>query len=146
MLSTFVDDQDTIFDLLLAAGVPQVFEASLPAGTKHLEENTSIEPYALVSFGGRAPVSNADMGITSSADDLKWTTIAVEVWGESPRTVRRLAAIVRSVLEGYVISPDWGQLQEVLSGDYTVKKPDYDLSPIRFSTGIIFNTMTNASY
>jgi len=144
MVSPIEDVQDALLDLLRATEIPNVWEETIPVGSALPIENGIHLPYALVSFGGQSPAAERHQGITSSANDVKWTTVAVECVGASPRDKRTVAAIVRELLEGYSPDTGWGQLQEQLSDSYTVKAPDYDLWPVRFATGIVFTTLDNA--
>lgn len=139
-----VEVQDYLIELLRATDIPSVWEETVPAGQELPKQNKVYLPYALVSFGGAAPVAGWQQGITSSKDDLKWTSIAVECVGATPRSKRLVAQIVRDTFEGLIPDPSWGQLREQLSDSYTVKVPDFDLWPVRFATGIVFNTQMNA--
>jgi hypothetical protein len=49
------------------------------------------------------------------------------------------------LLEGWGPDESWGELEEKLAGDYTVYKPEYNLWPVRYATGIFFNTFANAA-
>lgn len=145
----FEDVQDLLIERLREgtyAGmkIPNVFEVSVPAGFMLPKVNGAELPYALISFGGMSPVANRNKGINSTRDDLKWTAVAVEAVGTSPKDVRKVTKIVRGLFEGYSPDPSWGELEEQLAGDYTVLQPDADLSPVRYATGIVFNTNTNA--
>lgn len=141
----FEDIQDSIIERLRNSDIPNVFEVSVPAGFKLPRQNGSILPYVLISFGGLTPVAGRNKGITSVADDIKWTAVAVECVGNSPSDVRKVTKIVRRLLgNGYIPDPSWGELEEQLAGDYTIQQPDADLQPVRYATGLIFNTNANA--
>lgn len=154
MVMTVEQAQDSIFNLLKtrlsapAVGIPatNIFEGSVPAGymLPKIPGSSTLYPYFVVNFGGQSPVRGDYQGIASSKDDVKWTTVALEVVGGSQRDVRLATAEVRKILEGYAPDENWGELTEVLSGDYGVKVPDGDISPIRYATGIVFNGYTNA--
>lgn len=137
--------QDAVFARLKASDIPNVFETSVPPGFK-LPVATSGRhyPYVLVTFGGLSPIRNSLKGIVSTRNDLKSTSVAVQSVGDTQRDTRVVSALVRDLLEGYSPSPDWGELEEQLSGDYTVRVPDYDLWPVRYATEIVFNTNANA--
>lgn len=124
--------------------IPNVFEVAVPPGFILPMDHGVHLPYALISFGGQSPVAMRNQGITTTRDDLKWTSVAVEAIGNSPRDVRYVTRIVRGLLEGYKPDASWGELQEQLAGDYTVLKPEYELWPVRYATGIVFNTNANA--
>lgn len=144
-IETFAADQTAIQTYLQSNPLmPPVFEGTVPMGVNLPQDFNNLEPYILISFGGRSPVAGADQNIATTAQDLKWTTVAIECIAENPADTRTAANMVRAMLEGYSPGPDWGELSEILSGDYTVKKPDSDLVPIRHSTGIVFHTMVNA--
>lgn len=139
------DVQDKILQRLRETDIPNVFEVSVPAGFVLPKQYGVILPYALVSFGGLTPVAGRQKGITSVADDIKWTAVAVECVGNSPSDVRKVTKIVRATLgKGYIPDESWGELEEQLAGDYTIQQPDADLAPVRYATGIIFNTNANA--
>lgn len=140
----FEDVQDSILARLRDSEIPNVFEVSVPAGVTLPKQNGTILPYVLVSFGGLTPVAIRNKGITSVNDDVKWTAVAVECVGNSPSDVRKVTKIVRKLLSGYIADEGWGELEEQLAGDYTIQQPDADLSPVRYATGLIFNTNANA--
>lgn len=145
----FEDVQDSLVERLRTQSyngwkIPNVFEVSVPAGFILPKSNDVELPYALISFGGMSPVAVRNKGIQSSTEDLKWTAVAVEAIGTSPRDVRKVTKIIRGLFEGHSPDPSWGELEEQLAGDYTVLQPDADLSPVRYATGIVFNTHTNA--
>jgi len=138
------ETRDELTDLLKAAGIPNVFEQTVPTGFELPSEKGVYLPYAVISFGGLSPVAQAMQGITSSRDDLKWTSIAVESVGATPAMARRVESIVRDTFEGLEPAPGWGQLREQLSDSYTVKVPDMDLWPVRFVRAMVFNTQVGA--
>lgn len=135
--------QDQILEQLKSTGI-QIWEETVPAGVKLKTQNNRHLPYVLISFGGQSPVAMWQQGITSSAQDLKWTSVGTECVGETPRDRRAISAIVRKTLEGYIPDAGWGQLREQLSDSYTVKVPEFALWPVRYATGIVFNTQVNA--
>ena len=137
--------QNSIIEYLRDSDIPNVWEETVPVGVVVPQQNGVYLPYVLISFGGQAPVAQWQQGITSSADDLKWTSIGIECIAQSPKDKRVVAAIVRRKLEGYIPDIGWGQLREQLSDSYTVKVPDFDLWPVRYATGIVFNTQDNAA-
>lgn len=145
----FEDVQDLLVERLKTQSykgnkIPNVFEVAVPAGLILPKVNGVELPYVIISFGGQSPMALRNKGIVSSSEDLKWTAVAVEAIATSPRDVRMVTKIVRGLFEGFSPDPSWGELEEQLAGDYTVLKPDADLSPVRFATGIVFNTNTNA--
>lgn len=139
-----IDVQNSLIERLLDAGVPNVWEGTVPAGIELPKQNGVYLPYAVVTFGGHSPVAQAMQGITSSADDLKWTSVAVEVVAPTPAMARQVEEIVRAQFEGYIPDPRWGQLREQLSDSYTVKVPDFELWPVRFVRASVYNTQLNA--
>ena len=143
-MKTFEEVQDDLIDLLKSTDIPSVWEETIPVGVELPKQGGVYLPYALISFGGQSPVARRNQGITSSAKDLKWTSVALECVGASPRDKRTVVGIVRDVLEGYSPDPSWGHLEEQLSDSYTVKVPDFTLWPVRFATGIVFNAQTGA--
>jgi hypothetical protein len=147
-MTSVKDVQDSLLARLKTAGVTgkfSVWEEAVPAGDGVPQENGTMLPYAIVSFGGQSPVAEWQQGIVSSAYELKWTSMAVECVAATPGGKRALAGVVRGLLEGYIPDPSWGQLREQLSDSYTVKVPDSTLWPVRFATGIVYNTQDNAT-
>lgn len=145
-MATVSEVQDSILEYLRAdTRIPNVWEEIVPAGVEVPKENDVFLPYVLVSFGGQAPVRQDQQGICSSALDLKWTSVGIECIGQYPKHKRDLAGVIREKLEGYIPGIGWGQLREQLSDSYTVKVPDFSLWPVRFATGIVFNTHDNAA-
>lgn len=140
-----IDEQrDALIDVLLAAGIPNVWEQTVPAGDVLPRQNGIYLPYAIISFGGFQPVSQDMQGITGSRDDLKWTSVAVQSIGASPRDARTVETIVRDTLEGYNPGPGWGLLREQLSDAYSVKVPDFELWPVRHARTVVFNANVGA--
>jgi len=144
MQLTLDADRETLITRLKGFGIPNVWEQTVPAGTTMPKQNGVYLPYAVISFGGLSPVAQNMQGITSSRDDLKWTSVAVESIGATPAIARQVETIVRDALEGYEPAPGWGQLREQLSDSYTVKVPDMDLWPVRFVRAMVFNAQTGA--
>lgn len=144
-MPTIEEDQDAILDRLRTV-IPSVFESAIPDGYQLplIENQTYFKPYAIVTFGGQSPVAMRNQSIGTSADDLKWTAVAIEVVAHTPRTARYHVAEVRKLLEGYAPSDNWGELSEILSSGYGVNVPDHDLWPVRYIQGIVFNTNVNA--
>lgn len=141
-----IETQDIVFARLKSSTrIPSVFEGAVPAGVTLPKMNGVILPYIIVSFGGMSPQANRNKGITNSKDDVKWTSVNVEAIGASQRDARVVAHEVRKLLEGYSPDPSWGELEEILSGDYAVRVPDYDLSPVRYAVGVVFNVVANAA-
>lgn len=143
-MATQEEIQDGILEYLKTIGIATVYEGAIPTGYKLPKQHGFILPYLLVTFGGQSPVALRNQGIDSSKNDVKWTTVACEVVGNSQGDSRRAAGVVRRALEGYNPDPAWGELSETLSGDYAVQRPDYDLPQVRYATGIVFSTMSNA--
>jgi hypothetical protein len=141
------DVQDRVFERIKALGAEmkfEVFEVSIPVGYELTEKFGQQNPYVLVSFGGQSEVASYNQGITSTVDNLKWTSVALEIVSNSPSTCRRIGGLIRKSLEGYSPDDSWGQLVEQLSGDYSVRNPEYDLWPVRQARGMVFNTNSNA--
>lgn len=145
MALTFLEAQEALIARLKATDIPNVFEGSVPPGFILPHQNGSHFPYACISFGGKTPVAMTKQGIGSSKDDLKRTAVTVECVGDAPRDVRRVAELVREAFEGYIVDESWGELTELLAGDYAMYAPDYDLWPVRNATGIHYTAFANAS-
>lgn len=144
MALSFLEAQEAIIELLKATDIPNVFEGIVPPGFVLPQENGAHFPYVCISFGGKTPVALTNQGIGSAKNDLKRTAVRVECVGDSPRDVRRVAEMVRDALEGYVVDESWGELTELMAGDYTMYAPDYDLWPVRNATGLYYNAFANA--
>jgi hypothetical protein len=139
--------QDVVFNRVAALGVEQkfgVFEGSIPLGYELTKQFGQQNPYVIVSFGGQGEVQMGYQGITGTRDNLKTTSVAVECVSNAPRTSRVLAGLIRDSLDGFCPDESWGQLVEQLSGEYSVRNVDYDLWPVRFARGILFEANSNA--
>lgn len=145
MASKFMQIQDGLIERLRATDIPNVWEGTVPAGVTLPEVNGVHLPYVIVTFSGKSPVRDSYKGIASSKNDLKSSSIAVLCVGDSLHDCRMVADLVRESLEGYQPDPDWGELTEQLSGDYTVRVPDANTWPVRNALEIVFNTNINAT-
>lgn len=146
MVDEFVAAQDLILAEIKQLGKVnkfQVFENSVPTGTELEYQNGSYLPYVIVGFGGMSEARQDWQGITSSAEDVKWSSVVVFCVGDNPHTVRILKSIMRRKLEGLIPIYGWGQLTEVLSGDFGISKPDADLSPLRYGETIAFKSVVD---
>lgn len=146
MSEVFDDVQTDILRQINERGIRdkfQTFDGAVPTGKELKEEHGRYWPYVVVGFGGKSEAAGRQRGITSSAEDVKWTSLVVFCVGESAATVRKLKSILRKMFEGYAPMPGWGQYTEVLSGDFGISKPDPDLSPLRFGETIAFKSLTD---
>lgn len=142
------DNQDKVFDRLVALGADKkfgVFEGAIPLGYEQTVEFGQHAPYIIVGFGGQSEVQMGYQGISGTRDNLKWTSVAVEAVANSPATVRRVADLIRDSLEGFSPDEDWGELVEQMSGDYSIRRPEFDLWPVRYASGMVFSANSNAS-
>ncbi len=142
-MADFETVQDALLTRLRTSQIPNVFETSVPPGYLLPKQNGVHLPYALITFGGKSPMANRYKNLQSTKLDAKWTSVAVECVGDSQRDCRTVSKIVRNLFEGYTPDVTWGELEEQLSGDYTVKVPEYELWPVRYATGIVFNTVVD---
>lgn len=137
--------QDGLLARLQATEIPNVWEGTVPAGVTLPKVNDIHLPYAIVTFSGKSPVRDSYRGITSAKNDLRSSSIAVLCVGDSLHDCRYVADLVRESLEGHQPDPDWGELSEQLSGDYTVRVPDSNTWPVRYAIEVVFNTNINAT-
>lgn len=145
-MSDFLTTQGEIIDKLntLAATTKfQVFDGAVPTGEDLISERGGYWPYVVFSFGGKTQAANRHRGISSSAEDVKWTAVVFYCVGDTPATVRKLKEVLRAEFEGYVPGPGWGELTEILTGDFGISKPDPDLIPLRYGETLAFNTLVN---
>jgi hypothetical protein len=146
-MSDFIDAQNTILARVEALGADQkfdVFEVAIPLGYERSEAFIQHEPYVLVSFGGKAAVAEDEQGITGTRDDIKRTSVGLEIVGNAPLTVRLIGDILRNSLDGFIPNDSWGELVERMAGDYTVRDPNFELWPVRYAQGIVYNTNADA--
>lgn len=120
-----------------------VYDGALPTGDQLKSTNGRYWPYVVYSFGGKTQAANRHRGISSSAEDVKWTALVFYCVGDTNATVRKLKDVLRTEFEGYVASPGWGEFTEILTGDFGISKPDPDLIPLRFGETIAFSTLVN---
>lgn len=145
-MSDFLDTQEAIIDKIESLGAAQkfsVYDGAIPSGDQLKSTNGRYWPYVVFSFGGKTQAANRHRGITSSADDVKWTALVFYCVGDTNRTVRRLKEVLRTEFEGYVPKPGWGEFTEVLTGDFGISKPDPDLIPLRYGETLAFSNMVN---
>lgn len=145
-MSDFTEAQDTILARLEARGAVDkfdVFEDSVPVGHK-FETYGPRTPYVTVTFGGKAQVQFSQQGITGTRDNMKNTSVGIEVVAVGPRAVRLIADAVRDELEGYTPSSRWGELGERLAGSYTVLKPESEVWPVRYASSVMFSATADA--
>ena len=144
--SEFMDVQDETeakLRALAAAMQFDVYEGALPTGDQLKGRAGRTWPYVVFGFGGKSEAKRSVKNITTSADDVKWTSFICICVGDTPRTVRKLKDIIRIEFEGYTPRPGWGEFVEVLTGDFGISKPDADLMPLRFSEIITFKSLTD---
>lgn len=145
-MSDFVDAQDAIARKMRTLGEQKkfgVYEGALPTGETLKSTNGRYWPYVVFALGGKSQASERMKGITSSADDVKWTSLVCYCVADTPRTMRRLKDVIRTEFEGYIHAPGWGQMTEVLTGDFGISKPDPDLIPLRYGETMAFKVMTD---
>jgi len=145
-MSEFVTGQDIIInklEVLAQRGKFQVFDGAVPTGETLKSTNGRFWPYVVFGLGGRTEAANRMQGISSSREDVKWSSFVLFCVGDTPRTVRKLKDAIREEFEGYIVGPGWGEMTEVLSGDFGISKPDPDLIPLRFGETIAFKFLTS---
>lgn len=145
-MTNFLTVQDQIIEKIKAIGVTQKFstyDGSVPTGEVLKNTNGRYWPYVVFGLGGKSQVANAQKGITSSAEDVKWSSLVFYCVGDTPATVRKIKDILRTEFEGYVPAIGWGEFTEVLTGDFGISKPDPDLVPLRYGETQAFKIMTD---
>lgn len=120
-----------------------VYDGAIPSGGELKSTGGRYWPYVVYSFGGKTQVANRHRGISSSAEDVKWSAIVFYCVGDTPATVRKLKDLLRNRFEGYIPALGWGEFTEVLTGDFGISKPDPDLVPLRFGETLAFTTIVN---
>lgn len=146
-MSEFLDGQNHLIAKIKAIGLSQkfsVYDGSLPTGEQLVSTNGRYWPYVVFGLGGKTEAANRMQGIVSSREDVKWSSLVLYCVGDTPSTVRKLKDILRNEFEGYVIGPGWGELTEVLTGDFGISKPDPDLIPLRYGETMAFKLLTDA--
>lgn len=146
-MSEFLDTQNQLITKIKALGVAQKFatyDGAIPSGDELKSTNGRYWPYVVYAFGGKSQAANRQRGITSSAEDVKWSAIVFYCVGDTPSTIRKLKEVLRDEFEGLVPGPGWGEFTEVLTGDFGISKPDPDLIPLRFGETLAFSIMTDA--
>ena len=121
----------------------QVFDGAVPSGETLKATNGRYWPYVVFALGGKSEAARRMQGITSSADDVKITSLVFFCVADTASTVRRLKDVLREEFEGYEPTVGWGQFTEVLSGDFGISKPDPDLIPLRYGETISFKSYTD---
>lgn len=145
-MTDFLDVQQQLINKIKALGVAQKFgtyDGAIPTGSELKSTNGRYWPYVVYGLGGKSQAANAQKGITSSAEDVKWSSLVFYCVGDTPTTVRQLKDILRTEFEGYVPATGWGEFTEVLTGDFGISKPDNDLIPLRFGETQAFKIMTD---
>lgn len=144
-MSEFFNAQEAVVDHIRSIGLREKFatyDGSLPTGEELKSTRGRYWPYVVFALGGKSEVANRHKGIDTSAADVKWTSVVFYCVGDTPRAVRRLKDVLRVEFEGYEPVPGWGQLTEVLTGDFGISKPDPDLIPLRYGETLAFKAMT----
>lgn len=145
-MSDFLDTQNEIITKIKTLGELQKFstyDGAIPSGKELKSTNGRYWPYVVYSFGGKTQAANRHRGISSSAEDVKWSALVFYCVGDTPATVRKLKDILRTEFEGYIPAVGWGEFTEILTGDFGISKPDPDLIPLRFGETLAFSTLVN---
>lgn len=146
-VSEFLDGQEAIVQKIKDLAVAKKFSAydgSLPTGDMLKSTNGRYWPYVVFALGGKTEAAMRMQGISSSRDDVKWSSLVFYCVGDTPSTVRKLKDLIRGEFEGYIHADGWGELTEVLSGDFGISKPDPDLIPLRYGEPLAFKFLTDA--
>lgn len=147
-MTEFLTTQDEIIAKIKALGAAMkfsVYDGALPTGDQLKSTNGRYWPYVVFAMGGQTEAANRHKGITSSKEDVKWTSLVFFCVGDTPDTVRKIKQILRETFEGYIPTDGWGQFTEVLSGDFGISKPDPDLIPLRFGEPMSFKNLGDFS-
>ena len=145
-MSDFLETQNALIDKIEALAAQKkfsVFDGAIPSGQDLKQTNGRYWPYVVYSFGGKTQAANRHRGISSSAEDVKWSALVFYCGGDTNATVRKLKEVLRQEFEGYVPTLGWGEFTEVLTGDFGISKPDPDLVPLRFGETLAFTTLVN---
>lgn len=141
-MSGFLDVQNDMISRIKALGTLKKFgtyDGAIPSGDELKSTNGRYWPYVVYGFGGKSEVANRHKGISSSAEDLKWSSMVLYCVADSNDTIRKLKDVLRTEFEGLVPAIGWGQFTEVLTGDFGISKPDPDLIPLRFGETMAFS-------
>lgn len=141
-MSDFLKVQNEMIERIKALGVAMKFgtyDGAIPSGGELKSTNGRYWPYIIYGFGGKSEVANRYRGITSSAEDLKWSSMVFYCVADDNATIRKLKDVLRKEFEGYVPAIGWGQFTEVLTGDFGISKPDPDLIPLRYGETMAFS-------
>lgn len=141
-MSEFLNVQNELIEKIKALGVAKKFgtyDGAIPSGDELKSTNGRYWPYVVYGFGGKSEVAGRFRGITSSADDLKWSSMVLYCVADNNATIRKLKDVLRTEFEGLVPALGWGQFTEVLTGDFGISKPDPDLIPLRFGETMAFS-------
>lgn len=145
-MSEFLDTQNAIISKIktIASAMKfDTYDGAIPTGDELKSTNGRYWPYVVYSFGGKTQAANRHRGISSSAEDVKWSALVFYCVGDTPATVRKLKDILRTEFEGDVPAVGWGEFTEILTGDFGISKPDPDLIPLRFGETLAFSTLVN---
>lgn len=145
-MSEFLDTQNAIISKIktIASAMKfDTYDGAIPTGDELKSTNGRYWPYVVYSFGGKTQAANRHRGISSSAEDVKWSALVFYCVGDTNSTVRKLKDVLRTEFEGYVPALGWGEFTEVLTGDFGISKPDPDLIPLRFGETLAFSTLVN---
>lgn len=143
-MSDFLDVQSQLIAKIKALGAAKLFstfDGAIPTGEQLHKTNGRYWPYVVYGLGGKTEAANRHQGITSTREDVKWTSLVFFCVGDTPSTVRKLKEVLREEFEGFVPSAGWGQFTEVLTGDFGISKPDPDLIPLRFGETLAFKNL-----
>lgn len=145
-MSDFLDTQNELIAKIKDIANTQkfsVYDGAIPSGKDLKSTNGRYWPYVVYGFGGKTQAANRHRGISSSAEDVKWSALVFYCVGDTPATVRKLKEVLRTEFEGYVPAIGWGEFTEILTGDFGISKPDPDLIPLRFGETLAFSTLVN---
>lgn len=146
-MSEFIDVQDQLTQRIIDLGVTNKFstyDGAVPSGETLKSTNGRYWPYVIYGFGGKTQAANRYRGITSTKEDVKWSSLVFFCVGDTGRTVRRLKDVLRTEFEGLVPALGWGEFTEVLTGDFGLSKPDPDLIPLRYGETMAFSILTDS--
>ena len=146
-MSEFLDVQNAMIARIKDLGTVNKFgtyDGAIPSGDELKSTNGRYWPYIVYGFGGKSEVANRNRGITSSAEDLKWSSMVFYCVADTNATVRKIKDILRTEFEGMIPALGWGEFKEVLTGDFGISKPDPDLIPLRFGETMAFSIIAGA--
>lgn len=130
---------DGIVDLLSAMPMlnGRVYVGHVPIGTATPADNNSyINPYAVVFPGGLFDAGPSWRGIGTNRDNAKAHTVMVKVVASARRQASQVTQAVREVLQGQ----QWDGTTELdeITSTYSEYEADTSMRPARYEVAMVF--------